>query len=153
MAHTWNRGSWTHGGEHQLCYSHELIAVLSNNNNNKVDDKLYYMFMLRLLKKQETRNVRYTIIHLYSYNTLLTQGKDGIPAVDPDSSQNTYLSPLLFSHPTPTPTTESTLLHSLVLLLLHNLVPLPILSLLISSSLLQHLTSSAYSTHHPYFDI
>ena len=93
-------------------------------------------------------------------STFTIEHRIGIRAVDPDSSTLTHLSPLLFSHPTHTPTPDSTLLHSLVLLLLQNLVSSPyyfstlliiftstsdFIHLLYSSSLLRHLTSSLYS--------
>ena len=93
----------------------------------------------------------------------------GIPSVDPGFSHNPHLSPLVFSHPTPTPTPYSTILLSFnpipeYFILLRILVSTLFIQLLLqvqqlysiiyssfmpySSFLLQHLTSSPYSTHH-----
>ena len=52
---------------------------------------------------------------LYTFTVTIhywSRVKMDIPLVDPDSSHNTPLFPLLFSHPTPTPTPDSTFLLS-----------------------------------------
>ena len=94
-----------------------------------------------------------------------------ISAVDPCSSHNTHLYPLLFSHPTPTPPPDSTFLLSSDPIRIHFILLRILVSTLYgsssyckynssiqsiyspfmaySSSLLQHLTSSPYSTHLP----
>ena len=82
-----------------------------------------------------------------------------ISAVDPGSSHNIHLYPLLFSHPTPTPPPDSTFLLSsdpirihfiLLRILVSTLYPVPTAS---TTALFNLSTLPSWPTHHPYFSI